>query len=137
MEWLLTAAVVLLPLILGKRETRSRGFEARLGIHGRLEKSDRASSATGYLLTEEMVGLSMRRGVKSGQHLRTGALGAEPRSRPRTSASSIAEACGRFVELPVPVVLVVSWLIGTVLLGTVLVAAYSAVVWLLAAMALL
>ena len=79
----------------------------------------------------------MRRGVKSGQHLRTGALGAEPRSRARTSASSIAEACGRFVELPVPVVLVVSWLIGTLLLGTVLVAAYSAVVWLLAAMALL
>ena len=36
-----------------------------------------------------------------------------------------------------PVVLVVSWLIGAVLLGTVLVAAHSAVVWLLAAMALL
>jgi hypothetical protein len=35
------------------------------------------------------------------------------------------------------VVLVVSWLIGAVFLGTVLVAAYSAVVWLLAAMALL
>jgi len=37
----------------------------------------------------------------------------------------------------VPVVLVVLWLIGVVLLGTVLVAAYSAVVWLLAAIGLL
>jgi len=36
----------------------------------------------------------------------------------------------------VPVVLVVLWLIGAVLLGTVLVAAYSAVVWLLAAIGL-
>jgi hypothetical protein len=39
--------------------------------------------------------------------------------------------------LVVLVVLVVLWLIGAVLLGTVFVAGYSAVVWLLAAMALL
>lgn len=58
-------------------------------------------------------------------------------SNPRTSAGSIAEAYGRFLELPVPVVLVVLWLIGAVLLGTVLVAAYSAVMWLLAATSLL
>jgi hypothetical protein len=37
----------------------------------------------------------------------------------------------------VPVVLVVLWLIGAVLLGTVFVAAYSVMVWLWAAMALL
>jgi hypothetical protein len=55
----------------------------------------------------------------------------------RTSAGLIAEAYGRFLGLPVAVVLVVLWLIGAVLLGTVLVAAYSAVVWLLAAVALL
>ena len=64
MGWLLTAVVVLLSLMLGKGETRSRGFEARLGIHGRLEKSDRASSATGYLLTEEMVGFVNASGRK-------------------------------------------------------------------------
>jgi hypothetical protein len=58
-------------------------------------------------------------------------------SNPRTSSGSIAEAYGRFLELPVPVVLVVLWLIGAVLLGTVLVAAYSAVMWLLAATSLL
>jgi hypothetical protein len=80
--------------------------------------------------------LSMRRGVRSSQHLRSGAPGAEHRARARTSAGPIAKAYARFLELPVPVVLVVSWLIGAVLLGTVLVAAYSAVVWLLAAMAL-
>ena len=55
----------------------------------------------------------------------------------RTSAGPIAEAYGRFLELPVPVVLVVLWLIGAVLLGTVFVAAYSVMVWLLAALALL
>ena len=58
-------------------------------------------------------------------------------SKPRTSAGSIAEAYGRFLELPVPVVLVVLWLIGAVLLGTVLMAAYSAMMWLLAATSLL
>ena len=79
----------------------------------------------------------MRRGVRSSQHLRTGASGAEHRARARTSAGLIVKAYARFLELPGPVVLVVSWLIGAVLLGTVLVAAYSGVVWLLAAMALL
>ena len=73
----------------------------------------------------------------SGQPLRTGAPGAGHRSRGRTPAGPIAKAYARFLELPVPVVLVVLWLIGAVLLGTVLVAAHSAVVWLLAAMALL
>ena len=81
--------------------------------------------------------MSTHRGVRSGQHLPTGAPAAEHRARTRTSATPLAEAYGRFLELPVPVVLVVSWLIGAVLLGTVLVAAHSAVVWLLAAMALL
>jgi hypothetical protein len=51
-------------------------------------------------------------------------------------AEAIAEAYGKFLGLPVPVVLVVLWLIGAVILGTVLVAAYSEVMWLLAAMAL-
>jgi hypothetical protein len=70
-------------------------------------------------------------GSSSAQPLRNRA------SNPRTSAGSIAEAYGRFLDLPVPVVLVVLWLIGAVLLGTVLVAAYSAVMWLLAATSLL
>ena len=81
--------------------------------------------------------MSMRRGVRSSQQLRTRAPGAEHRARARTSAGPIAKAYARFLEWPAPVVLVVSWLIGAVFLGTVLVAAYSAVVWLLAAMALL
>jgi hypothetical protein len=74
---------------------------------------------------------------RSGQPLRTGAPGAEHRALARRSAGPIANAYGRFLELPVPVVLVVLWLIGAVLLGAVFVAAYSAVVWLLAALALL
>ena len=82
--------------------------------------------------------MSTRRGVRSSQHLRTGAPGAEHRApRASTSAGLIVKAYARFLELPGLVVLVVSWLIGAVLLGTVLVAAHSAVVWLLAAMALL
>ena len=72
----------------------------------------------------------------SSQPLRTTPSGAEHRARAHKSAGLIAEAYGRFLELPVPVVLVVLWLIGAVLLGTVLVAAYSAVVWLLAAIGL-
>jgi hypothetical protein len=74
---------------------------------------------------------------RSGQPLRTSAPGAEHRARARTSAGSISNAYGRFLELPVPVVLVVLWLIGAVLLGTVFVAAYSVMVWLWAAMELL
>jgi hypothetical protein len=49
----------------------------------------------------------------------------------------MAEAYGRFLELPIPVVLVTLWLVGAVLLGTVVVVAYSAGVWLLAATGLL
>ena len=85
--------------------------------------------------------MSMRRdgrSIQHSQHLRSGAPGAEHhRARARTSAGPIVKAYARFLELPAPLVLVVAWLIGAVLLGTVLVAAYSAVVWLLAAMALL
>src|SRR5829696_2627969 len=74
---------------------------------------------------------------RSGYPLRTDAPGAEHRARARTSEGPIANAYARFLELPVPVVLVVLWLIGAVLLGTVFVAAYSVMVWLWAALALL
>jgi hypothetical protein len=74
---------------------------------------------------------------RSGQPLRTGAPGAEHRARARRSAGPISNAYARFLELPVPVVLVMLWLIGVVLLGTVFVAAYSLMVWLWAAMELL
>ena len=77
----------------------------------------------------------------SGQPLHTGISGAQYGLRARTSAGPIAEAYGKFLELPVPLVFVVLWIFGAVLLGvllgTVLVAANSAeVLWLLAAMLL-
>jgi hypothetical protein len=53
------------------------------------------------------------------------------------SSRSITEAYSWFLELPVPVVLAVLWLVGVVLLGTVVIAAYSAEVLLLAAVAIL
>ena len=59
----------------------------------------------------------------------------QPRERP--SAGPIADAYGRLLELPVPVVLAVLWLLGVVLLGVAVTTAYSAAVWLLAAMAIL
>jgi hypothetical protein len=95
-------------------------------------KSD--GHALGYLVEKTaLVGNEHTAGSSSsGQPLRTGPSGATHLARARTSAGPIAEAYGRFLELPVPVVLVVLWLIGAVLLGTVLVAAYSAEVWLLA-----
>jgi hypothetical protein len=96
--------------------------------------SERYHQALGYLVEKTaLVGNEHTAGSSSsGQPLRTGPSGAEHRTRARTSAGPIAEAYGRFLELPVPVVLVVLWLIGAVLLGTVLVVGYSAEVWLLA-----
>jgi hypothetical protein len=96
--------------------------------------SERYHQALGYLVEKTaLVGNEHTAGSSSsGQPLRTGPSGAEHRTRARTSAGPIAEAYGRFLELPVPVVLVVLWLIGAVLLGTVLVVGYSAAVWLLA-----
>lgn len=44
----------------------------------------------------------------------------------------IDQACNELLELPVPVVLAVSWLVGVVLLATVAMAAYLAVVGVLA-----
>ena len=96
-------------------------------------KSD--GHALGYLVEKTaLVGNEHTAGSSSsGQPLlRTGPSEAEHRARARTSAGPIAQAYGRFLELPVPVVLVVLWLIGAVLLGTVLVGGYSAGVWLLA-----
>ena len=55
----------------------------------------------------------------------------------KSSAGPIADAYGRFLELPVPVVLVVLWLLGAVLLGAAVTAVYSAAAGLLAAMAIL
>jgi hypothetical protein len=103
------------------------------GLHPGDVGSERYHHALGYLVEKTaLVGNEHTAGSSSGQPLRTGPSGAEHRARARTSAGPIAEAYGRFLELPVPVVLVVLWLIGAVLLGTVLVVGYSAVVWLLA-----
>jgi hypothetical protein len=63
-------------------------------------------------------------------------FGAPRRPLERPSAGPIADAYGRFLELPVPVVLVVLWLLGVALLGATVTAAYSAAVWLMAAMAI-
>jgi hypothetical protein len=68
-----------------------------------------------------------------GRHPRTHYYSAGTRSVPRARASesSIGEAYGRFLEMPVPVVLVGLWLLGAMLLGLVVsvlmvVAYYSA-----------
>jgi hypothetical protein len=47
-----------------------------------------------------------------------------------------AGAYGRFLELPVPVVLAALWLLGAVLLVAAVTAAYSVAVWPLAATAI-
>jgi hypothetical protein len=46
------------------------------------------------------------------------------------ASSAIGRAYERFLELPVPVVLVVLWLIGALFLGAVAMVAHSALVWL-------
>jgi hypothetical protein len=73
----------------------------------------------------------------SGQPLHTGTSAAQSRPRTRPSAGPIAQAFGKFLELPVPVVLLVLWIFGAVLLGLllgmVLVTSYWAEFWLLAA----
>jgi hypothetical protein len=65
----------------------------------------------------------------------------QPRPCARASTGPIGEAYGRFLEMPVPVVLVALWLFGTLLLGVlsgaVVVVAYWAEALLLAAIALL
>ena len=68
--------------------------------------------------------------------LRTSTFEAPQRPLERRSAGPNADAYGRFLELPVPAVLVVLWLLGVVLLGAAVTATYSAAVWLLAAMAI-
>ena len=67
--------------------------------------------------------------------LRTGTSGTQYRLRAHTSAGPVVEAYGRFLELPVPVVLAVLWFLGAMLLGTALIAGYSGAVWLTAAIA--
>ena len=122
----------------GVRTDSSRAAH-ETGLHPGDVGSERYHHALGYLLEKTaLVGKEHTAGSSSsGQPLRSGPSGAEHRARARRSAGPIAQAYGRFLELPVPVVLVVLWLIGAVLLGTVLVAAYSAVMWLLAATSLL
>ena len=77
----------------------------------------------------------------SGRSLRTASPEAQYPSRSHASAGPLGESYGRFLELPVPVVLVALWLSGALLLGlvlgVVLVAGYWTEVWLLAAMSLL
>ena len=71
--------------------------------------------------------------IRSSRPPRTGHPGTEHRDRTHTIAGAMAEAYGGFLELPVPVVLVMLWLIGVALLGAVSLGAYSTVLWLLAA----
>jgi hypothetical protein len=52
-----------------------------------------------------------------------------------TATVAIVRAYERFLELPVPVVLVMLWLLGALILGAVVMGVYSAVVWLSAAIA--
>jgi hypothetical protein len=76
---------------------------------------------------------------RSSQPLHTDASAAQYRPRARPSAGPIAQAFGKFLELPVPVVLLVLWIFGAVVLGLlvglVLVSSYWAEIWLLAAIA--
>ena len=76
---------------------------------------------------------------RSSQSLHTDACAAKSRPRERPSAGPIAQAFGKFLELPVPVVLLVLWIFGAVVLGLlvglVLVSSYWAEIWLLAAIA--
>ncbi len=79
-----------------------------------------------------MLGTSPRRPESTTARTSSGQPGpprAEHRAHASTAAGPIAEAYGRFLELPVPVVLVVLWTIGLVLMGTVLGVAYLAVTW--------
>ena len=46
----------------------------------------------------------------------------------RPPAGPIADAYGRFLELPVPMVLAALWVLGAVLLGATATAAYSAAI---------
>jgi hypothetical protein len=64
------------------------------------------------------------------RHEGASALGSEHRAGAGTSAGPIARAYGRFLKLPVPVVLAVLWLVGALILGAVVVAVYGDVVWL-------
>jgi hypothetical protein len=77
----------------------------------------------------------------SGQPPRTESLETQQhRPRARASTDPIGEAYGRFMELPVPVVLVALWLFGALLLGllvgVLVMVGYSGEVLLLAAIAL-
>ena len=73
----------------------------------------------------------------SGRVLLAGAPGAMRHPLKRPPAGPLAGAYGRFLELPVPAVLAVLWLLGALLLGAGVAAAYLAGVGLLAAVAIL
>ena len=67
--------------------------------------------------------------------------GAKPPPKTEGGPRRVPLAIGRtyegFLELPVPVVLVVLWLLGALMLGAVVIGVYWAVAWLSAAIALL
>jgi hypothetical protein len=75
----------------------------------------------------------------SSQPFHTGTSAAQSRPRARPSAGPVAQAFGTFLELPVPMLLLVLWIFGAVLLGLllgmVLVTSFWAEFWLLAAIA--
>jgi hypothetical protein len=89
------------------------------GLHPGDVGSERYHHALGYLVEKTaLVGKYHTAGSSSsGQPLHTGTSAAQYRSRAPTPAGPITEAYGKFLELPVPVVLVVLWLFGAVLLG--------------------
>ena len=91
------------------------------GLHPGDVGSDRYHHALGYLVEKTaLVGKYHTAGSSSsssGQPLHTGASAAQYRSRAHTPAGPITEAWGKFLEQPVPVILVVLWLFGAVLLG--------------------
>jgi hypothetical protein len=61
--------------------------------------------------------------------------GTEGRPHKPTAPAAIGRAYERFLELPVPVVLVVLWLFGALILGAVVMGVYSFAVWPSAAIA--
>ena len=71
----------------------------------------------------------------SGRVMRTGTPSPTRRPLERPPAGALAEAYGRFLELPVPVVLAALWVLGVGLRGAVLAASYWTQLWVMAALA--
>jgi hypothetical protein len=64
-------------------------------------------------------------GGSSDRAIRTGTLAPTRQPLERPPAGPLADAYGRFLELPVPAVLAALWVLGVALLGAAATAAYS------------